>query len=1093
MERLPWRPTGPPSFCGASNWWLAYHGKVPLPFGRNASLFLLVTMDVPQVANATFRVARRRLATCLLIELACLALWLSGSAGRALAADGLSYRRDVAPILSDKCFMCHGPDEGSREADLRLDRRSEAEHVLSPAEPEASELLRRVLADDVDEVMPPVDSRLRLSPEEKQTLRRWILSGAEYESHWAFVPITRPEVPNSTAGPDGWPRGPVDRFIAAALRDVNLLPAPEADRSRLIRRLTFDLTGLPPTLAEIDAYLADDTPGAYERVVDRLLASEQFGVRMASDWLDLSRYSDTYGYQVDRDRYVWPWRDWVVRAINANLPYDQFITWQLAGDLLPEPSDDQILATAFNRLHPQKVEGGSVPEEFRVEYVADRNHTFATAFLGLTLECARCHDHKFDPLTQKEYYQLFAFFNNIDEAGLYSFFTSSVPTPTLLLTDPADRGQIRLLEEEIAKAEQRGREIARRSKLRANEWLSSRVDGQRSYLPGEIAHLDFEELPNTAATTRPKNVAVPGKIGKAAQLTGDDGIKLEVGNFSRNQPFTVALWVNTPDLKERAVIYHRSRAWTDAASRGYQLLLEEGRLSASLIHFWPGNAIRVRMRDPLPVQSWHHVAVTYDGSSRADGLQIYLDGMPTKCDTIRDHLTKNITGGGNDEITIGERFRDRGFTGGKVDEFRVFERELTAIEVAQLCDGAALNEAVRAVHAGQMPGKRLTEYYCHVADPDYQGHLEELRSLRQRRSQLVDKIDEIMVMREMRDRRPTYLLNRGAYDAPGEPVEPDTPATLPAFGDQLPRNRLGLAQWLTDPAHPLTARVAVNRIWKICFGAGLVRTPEDFGSQGQLPSHPKLLDWLADDFVASGWDVKRLMKRLVMSSTYRQDSNAEGKSIRLDPENRLLARGPKFRLPAEMVRDNALAASGLLVRTLGGAPARPYEVGVSFKPVKADEGQGRYRRSLYTYWKRTAPAPVMMTLDAAKRDVCVARRERTTSPLQAFVMLNDPQLIEAAIELGDEALRHCGDVSGDVVMGIFRRLTSRAPKPPEEVILRQLYAEQLAHFETHSHAAEELLSMASLLPESSHSAAARAAAAMVASTVLNLDVCIVRR
>ncbi len=596
------------------------------------------------------------------------AMAISCLLSRADAEDtSVSFSDEVRPILSDKCFKCHGPDEGAREADLRLDLRDDAEYVLSPDDPEESELLRRILSDDPDEVMPPPKSKMSLSAGEIDTLRQWIRQGATYQQHWAFAPIQEVTIPS--VDDTDWPQNAIDFFILSRLQRAGLRPAPPASREKLIRRLSFDLTGLPPTIDEIDAFLGDKGPDAYERLVDRLLEKSAYGERMAGDWLDVARYSDTYGYQVDRDRFVWPWRDWVIEAFNENMPYDQFITWQLAGDLLPDATDQQILATTFNRLHPQKVEGGSVPEEFRVEYVADRNHTFATAFLGLTLECCRCHEHKYDPISQTEYYQLFAFFNNIDEAGLYSYFTPSVPTPTLLLADDDAKAKMAEIEQKIAASEAQLHELAEQRDSEFESWLAHRPD--KVEVPGQVAHESFEDYQHDS------NQTVPGKSGKAVRLTGDDGIGLKVGNFTRFQPFSVSLWMNTPDVKDRAVVFHRSRAWTDAGSRGYQLLIEDGKLSASLIHFWPGNAIRVRTVEPIPTKQWMHVAVTYDGSSRAAGLRIFVDGRPAECEVVRDNLYKNITGGGGDNITIGERFRDRGFTGGLVDEFRVFERELT--------------------------------------------------------------------------------------------------------------------------------------------------------------------------------------------------------------------------------------------------------------------------------------------------------------------------------------------------------------------------------------------------------------------------------
>ena len=998
----------------------------------------------------------------------------------------IDFARDVRPILSDKCFKCHGPDAASRKADLRLDQRKGAQSVLTFEADTPSELVRRISSRDPAEQMPPPGSKLSLSAEEILTLRRWVSQGAVYQGHWAFQsPVS---APFPAVSKQTWPRNEIDYFVLARMESAGMTPSPEALREQLIRRLSFDLTGLPPTSEEVTAFLNDRSLAAYEQAVDRLLNRQAFGERMAVDWLDAARYSDTYGYQVDRDRYVWPWRDWVIKAFNDNLPYDQFITWQLAGDLLPRATDLQIQATTFNRLHPQKVEGGSVPEEFRTEYVADRNHTFATVFLGLTLECCRCHDHKYDPITQREYYQLFAYFNNIDESGLYSYFTNSVPTPTMLLADQKTKDKIAANRQRIQQAVEHLQRLATDRMSEFDRWLTERP-GVPDVLPGQVAYLDFEAKPGGA------NVSVPGKVGRAIELSGDDGVGVGAGNFKRTEPFSVAFWVQAPEEKERAVIFHRSRAWTDAGSRGYQLLLENGQLSASLIHFWPGNAIRIRSRVSLPVKRWVHVGFTYDGSSRAAGLRLFIDGQPTETYVVQDQLAKNITGGGGDNITIGQRFRDRGFSGGRVDEFRVFSRRLAAIEIGHLFDGNSLRDLLRTPADKLKRGERelLQEYYLATFDEVYLKQLQTVKELRQAGSSLVDPVQEVMVMRERRQRRPTFVLKRGAYDAPMDEVRPGTPAIFPAPPDDAPRNRLGLTQWLTQPSHPLTARVAVNRFWQMLFGQGLVRTPEDFGSQGNPPTHPQLLDWLAVDFVEHGWNVKRLAKQMVMSATYRQSSALRPELRKKDPGNLLLARAPSYRWPAEMIRDNALAVSGLLTTKVGGPPARPYELTVSFKPIKQDKGPGLYRRSLYTFWKRTAPAPVMMTLDAAKRDVCMVQRERTASPLQALVLLNDPQLLEAARVLGARML---GENDQDVTRSLramFQALTSRIPGDAEMRVLQDLFAEQYDFYQQHPGEAEKFMSVGDAPRNSTLPAPLLAAMGVLANTVMNLDQCVVKR
>lgn len=1013
------------------------------------------------------------------------------AAGVTGAEDEVDFNRDIKPLLSDRCFICHGPDAEKREADLRLDTREGAfadsqsgdvEKIIAPEHPELSELIARVTSADDDLRMPPPDSNLTLTDKETELLRRWVKQGAPWGEHWSFVApaeVTPPQIKGDT-----WSRNEIDRFVLQRQRKAGSSPADEASREKLIRRLSFDLTGLPPTLAEIDAFLADESDDAYEKVVDRLLASDHFGERMAAPWLDAARYSDTYGYQVDRNRHVWPWRDWVVRSFNGNMPYDQFLTEQLAGDLLPDATDDQILATTFSRLHPQKVEGGSTPEEFRVEYVADRTQTFATSMLGLTMECCRCHDHKYDPISQREYYQMFAFFNNIDESGLYSYFTNSTPTPTLALASDAQKKQLAKLAQEAADAEKQTHEIRKQVEADIAGWIAT---SPKPELPGQVAHLDFEK------GARGGNKNVPGKIGNAIQLSGDDGVGTSVGNFSRHQPFSVALWINTPDVKERAVVFHRSRAWTDAGSRGYQLLIEEGKLSASLIHFWPGNAIRVRTKEKIPTNAWMHVGFLYDGSSRAAGLKITIDGKPVETEVVRDNLTRNITGGGGDNIAIGERFRDRGFTGGMVDELYVFDRQLTPLEVQQLAGEDNLATAIAAAKNGAPAEASLIEYYVATANKPYRQALSALAIARQAHNKLLDSLTEIMVMRERSEPRDTRLLIRGAYDQPGESAAANTPSVLPKLPADAPANRLGLARWLTSPEHPLTSRVAVNFFWQTVFGAGLVRTPEDYGLQGEAPTHPELLDWLARDFVAHDWNTKRLMKQMVMSATYRQRSDVSAEVVKADPENRLLNRANSYRMPAEMLRDNALAVSGLLVDQPGGAPVRPYDLENSFKPLGRTKGAGLYRRSLYTFWKRTGPAPAMMALDASKRDVCRVRRERTSSPLQALVMLNGPQFVEAARALTEKLMIANDNDPQKVVNDLFRLLTSRTPTERESAVLLELFNQQNAYFSEHPEQRDAYLKNGDRPANDKLPASELAAFSAVANTLLSYDECVIRR
>ena len=1070
-------------------------GDTSFPRSTRSRLFLILRRARSLLRTYTVRKAGpMRYSRMMLL----LAVTLVGSAVPATGQeDAVAFNFQIRPLLSDRCFRCHGPDAEHREAGLRLDQQDAAtgpvadapdRRIIVPGDPDQSELWSRIMSDDPDLQMPPPDSGRSLSAAEKQLLRRWIEQGAAWQGHWSLEPIQTVSVPDTAPAEPGG--NEIDRFIQQRLNKAGLPPAPIASKATLLRRLSFDLTGLPPTLEELDTFLADESDDAWETQVDRLLQSPHLGERLASEWLDIARYSDTYGYQVDRDRDVWPWRDWVINAFNANLPYDEFLTQQVAGDLLPDATSDQILATTFNRLHPQKVEGGSTPEEFRVEYVADRTQTVGTAFLGLTFECCRCHDHKYDPISQREYYQMFSFFDNIDEAGLYSYFTPSVPTPTLLLADDATKQKQQDIEQQIAAAESVRQELRDKQQPAFAEWLQTAAATPADKLiPDQQLALDFEAAPGAP------NRQIDGPIGKAIELTGDDAVGTQVGNFRRFDPFSISLWVRPATHMERAVIFHRSRAWTDAGSRGYELLLEDGRLSAALIHFYPGNALRVQAKEPLALQQWQHVCVTYDGSSRADGLRLYVDGQPAAAEIVRDNLYKNITGGGGDNITIGERFRDRGFTNGGVDEFQVYGRELVAAEVAQLADGSTLQGLLQTPTAELSAVQRelLFDYYLSNVNEAYRSQLTVLKTLREERSKAYDSVREIMVMQEMQQPRQTYLLRRGAYDQPGDPVESQTPAALPALTGDLPHNRLGLARWMTDPQHPLTARVAVNRFWQQMFGYGLVRTPEDFGSQGQLPSHPQLLDWLARDFIEHGWDVRRLLRQMVTSVTYRRSSRVSPELRQRDPENRLLARMNAYRMNAEMLRDNALAASGLLVRQIGGPPARPYDLEVSFKPIKPDTGDGLYRRSVYTFWKRTAPAPMMMTLDASKRDVCQPRRERTSSPLQAFVMLNGPQFVEAGRVLAEQLLLLHGDDDDRILRTMFRSLTSRQPDNRELTVLQALQQRQLEDFTAAPDRAASLLKVGSREPAADLPAPRVAAFAVVASTLLNYDECAIRR
>ena len=1012
----------------------------------------------------------------------------------------VDFQSEVRPLISDRCYQCHGPDGDGRKADLRLDIREGATSDLGgyqaivPGVPEESELVRRIqLPADHEDRMPSADSNLSLSAEEIELLTRWVKEGAIYTRHWSFEPIndqawasmpgrTTAVVGESDDGIGGgyaganWSKDPIDAFILARLQNAGLQPVEEALPEVWLRRVSFALTGLPPTPEEIAAFTVNPSEAAFEAVVDRLLASPRFGERFAQIWLDLARYADTYGYQSDVARRVWPYRDWVIDSFNRNQPFDEFLIDQLAGDLLPNPTRDQRLATAFNRLHRQTNEGGSTEEEYRVEYVADRVQTMGTAFLGLTMECARCHDHRFDPILQSDFYQMSAFFDNIDESGLYSHFTSATPTPTLRLPSDEQAQQLADLQKQVETAERVHRKLRFDTGARFAANIS--VNGLPEVptaAPLAADAYDFEDdiadgFTNLQDEAQPATigvgpVAVAGRIANtssstergAVLLNGDGGVRFPgAGEFTRSDPFTLSLWLQVPAEMERAVLLHRSRAWTDAASQGWQMMLEDGYFRGALIHFWPGDAIGVRSLEKVPIGEWVHLSMSYDGSSKASGLHLFMNGRAAKLEIVRDHLQHAITGGGPGAPTLGERFRDRGFAGGKVDEVAFFDRQLSTQEVALL--------------AGVVPDPADTLAHELISqDGALAAHRAYLKEVRLKRDQMLDAIPTIMAMEDMDEKRTTWLLKRGSYEMRGEIVEAGTPEAVFAYPSELPKDRLGLSQWLLMDENPLTARVAVNRLWQAVYGRGLVPTSENFGSQGALPTHPLLLDRLAMDYRASGWDRKAMLKRLVLSAAFRQSSAVSEEIRAADPDNYLWSRGPVYRLPAEMIRDGALAASGLLVEKIGGPSVKPYQPAGLWKEKSgqtyvADKGDGLYRRSLYTFWKRTSPPPSMMLFDAAKRDVCLPRREATSTPLQALVVWNDPQFVEASRLLGERLLMEVKDDYGAPVSveelrinHLFLLLAGRMPTTEEAQVLLDFFLEQQAVFMKDPDSARALL------------------------------------
>jgi hypothetical protein len=1023
----------------------------------------------------------------------------------------VDFSRDVRPILAQHCLACHGFDKQARKAGLRLDLLASAlaRKAVVPGKPNASRLVARVESADPEEQMPPPQAGKPLSARQKQTLRAWVEQGAAYAQHWSFVPPRRP-APPAVKNP-GWVRNPIDAFVLARLEREGMAPSPQADPATLLRRVTLDLTGLPPTVAELDAFLADRSPNAYERAVDRLLASPRFGERMALAWLDAARYADTNGFNNDEDRTQWPWRDWALDAFNANLPYDRFLLEQLAGDLLPGDRLGPKVATAFLRNQVHNTEGGIIAEEYRVEYVADRVHTTATVVLGLSLQCARCHDHKFDPVSQKDYYRFFAFFNNIsDKPASYVHFVAAEP----FLRAPSAHQQAQL--DDLRRRRQRCEEGLRRRERAAVQnaarWETSLtpVDVRALGRAGLLLHLPLDgakggtvlDGANTArgkihGKLRPR----PGKVGAALEFAGGAYVEVSDGpSFEGDAPFSVALWAYPTAAGPAALL---SKMDDRSAHRGYDVLLEGGKVAVHLVHRWPGDALKVLAKDPLSLDAWHHVVVAYDGSRKAAGVRLYLDGKPAALAAANDSLRGTLRT--TQPLLLGKRQTSIPFTG-RLRDVRIYGLQLGPGDASRLAANEPLTLAsdLLSTPAGRRtPAQReqVRRLYLEHGDAEYRRLRADRADLARRQAALEQSFPALMVMREMAKPRETFVLARGQYDRPAEKVSPGVPLALPQLGAGAPANRLGLAQWVIGPDNPLTARVAVNRWWQMLFGTGLVQTVEDFGATGEPPSHPELLDHLAVELVSSGWDVKAALRRVVTSATYRQSSRSTPEQRQRDPANRLLGRGARYRLGAEAVRDNALAVAGLLRERLGGPSVKPYQPAGLWEDVTvdrrgryvADAGEGLYRRSMYTFWKRTCPPPGLMTFDAPNREVCVARRAVTNTPLQALVLLNDPTYVEAARHLAGRMLREGGRSPRAAVGFGFRCATARPPTPAEVGVLLKVHARALARFRASGTAARDLLSVGASGRDATLDETELAACAVVASVILNLDETITRR
>ncbi len=1031
----------------------------------------------------------------------------------------VDFNRDIRPILSDRCYACHGPDEAKRKSGLRLDNEEGALALLKSGERAIvrgadhlkSGMLGRITTKDEEEVMPPPKFGKPLTGAEVDLLTRWIKRGAEWQKHWSFIPPVRPELP--VVKDRKWPRNAVDRFILARLEKDGIKPAAETDKATLIRRVTFDLTGLPPTIAEVDAFLADRSSDAYEKLVDRLLASPHYGERLAQNWLDLSRYADTSGYHFDGVRFMWLWRDWVINAFNENKPFDSFTIEQLAGDLMPEPTQSQRLATGFVRNNMTNDEGGADPDEYLNKYVVDRVNTVGAVWLGLTVGCTECHDHKYDPMTTKEFYRLYAFFHNVPEKGLDRIRTDN-PPPRLPVPTPEQAVKFVEADFRLKDAEKTLADRTNELGETQEKWEREAVETPptKPSAAGLRTILSFDETldgaaPNGAAKLSGKFTGTnkaefgEGRIGNALKLDGKAHVELEPGlSFDRTNTFSYGAWIKFQG-KDGTVL---SRIEKEPAYRGYDLLISESKLELHLVSKWPDDALKVRTKEVLPANQWLHVFATHDGSGKAAGVKLYVNGKLRDVEVQKDQLKGSITNA--EPIRIGSRNAQFPFTG-SIDDVRVYDRVLSSDDVGLL----VLDAYVQLIHKSR--GQRsadersdLSRYYKENHAIDFIRAERSLAEARKSKDGFYTAIPSSLIMEEMQPPRDTFVFVRGDFRTKGEKVTAATPAFLPALPPG-PTNRLTLARWLVSKEQPLAARVTVNRYWGMLFGNGLVKTANDFGSQGEWPSHPELLDWLAVQFRDGGpldekfrpenakpsgaWDVKALIRLMVTSAAYRQSAAVSPEKLEKDPYNRLLTRGPRVRLDAEFIRDNALAVSGLLNSKIGGASVKPYQPPGIWDGVdaayKQDKGGDLYRRGLYVFWRRSAHYPSFATFDAPNREVCTFLRQRTQTPLQSLVLMNDPSYVEAARGLAQRVFAEApADLNRRLVLA-FRHTLGRPPLAGETALLKKTFDQQLANFQGDPKAAEALLKVGESPAPTSIDKTELAAMTAVANVLLNLN------
>jgi hypothetical protein len=1029
------------------------------------------------------------------------------------ASDTVRFNRDIRPLLAENCYACHGPDPGSRKAGLRLDTKEgffektkKREPAVVPGNLDKSELWQRVITTDEDDMMPPPDSHKVLKPAQKELLKKWILAGAPWEGHWAYIKPERPAIPNVKSS--GFPiRNPIDAFVLAKLQAKGLKPAREADKRTLARRLALDLTGLPPTPELVAEFSRDLSPDAYAKLVKLLMSRPQWGEHRARYWLDAARYADTHGLHFDNYREMWPYRDWVIKAFNRNMQFDQFTLEQLAGDLLEAADEEQLIATGFHRCNMTTNEGGTIDEENLANYANDRVSTTGWVWLGSTLNCAACHDHKFDPFTTRDFYAMEAFFRNTTQPAKDGNIKDSNPS-ILVPQTPEDAARWSALPKELETAA--GKVEARRKAARPafDTWLAdAKADEFTKDIPADklIAHYPLNDR-NTNEVVAAVGQNIPlsgelefqdGKLGPALVLKKGTTLDLgDVGDFESTNAFSFGAWVRVSNASGNSGVITRMDVEND--HRGWDLLQSEKKFAVHIVSKWPDNAIKVSTKeDVIKAKTFQHIFITYDGTGKAKGVRIFVDGVEAALTVDKNKLKDSIRTTAS--LRVGQRSKGAEFERGRVQDLRVYSRRLSSKEVSALAKVVPIQEALTLAADKRTPEQNdaIYDHWLTTRDDGYLQLAKAHAALKSEQDAIRDRNPVTHIQREKANSIPmAAILFRGQYDKPKDKVIAATPAMLHAMPAGAPTNRLGLARWVNAPENPLTARVTVNRFWQEVFGVGLVKSADDFGTTSEPPANQELLDWLAVEFIESGWNVKHIFELMVLSSTYRQSAEVTPEKLQKDPQNRYCSRGPRFRMDAEMVRDYALAASGLLADKVGGPSVKPYQPDGVWEAVampesntgkyKRDSGKALYRRSLYTFWKRAAPPALMDIFNAPSREVCAVRRERTNTPLQALATLNDPQFLEAARHLAQTALTSTRN-EDDAVDEMALKLLARPLSSKEKSVVATTLKKMRAFYDAQPEVAKEFLAIGESKPSDAIPAPQLAAMTLVANQLMNLD------